>query len=207
MNMIKTGIASAALALLAPLAQGAAFTNGSFESSAYTDPYSFVTIGAGSTNLSGWSIDAGSIDLINTYWMPYDGTHSIDLNGNGLGSISQTFDTVASQTYTVSFAMAGNTDGGGDKIITAGVYGAGNPYTFSIAGHSHASMGWEIKSFSFIATGSSSTLYFTGYAGNGPYGAALDKVTVTSVPEPETYGMLVAGLGLLGIIARRKKSA
>lgn len=30
-------------------------------------------------------------------------------------------------------------------------------------------------------------------------------VTVTAVPEPETYAMLLAGLGLLGFVARRRK--
>lgn len=29
---------------------------------------------------------------------------------------------------------------------------------------------------------------------------------VSAVPEPETYGMLFAGLGLLGVVARRRKS-
>jgi hypothetical protein len=30
---------------------------------------------------------------------------------------------------------------------------------------------------------------------------------VAAVPEPETYAMLLAGLGLVGAIARRRKSA
>jgi hypothetical protein len=27
------------------------------------------------------------------------------------------------------------------------------------------------------------------------------------VPEPETYGMMLAGLGVLGLLARRRKAA
>lgn len=33
------------------------------------------------------------------------------------------------------------------------------------------------------------------------------EITVTAVPEPETYAMLLAGLGILGAVARRKKQA
>ena len=35
---------------------------------------------------------------------------------------------------------------------------------------------------------------------------ATDSYTVTAVPEPETYALLLAGLGLMGSIARRRKS-
>jgi hypothetical protein len=31
------------------------------------------------------------------------------------------------------------------------------------------------------------------------------QIVVTSVPEPETYGMLLGGLGILGFLARRRK--
>lgn len=34
----------------------------------------------------------------------------------------------------------------------------------------------------------------------------IDNVMVTSVPEPETYAMMLAGLGLVGGIARRRKA-
>jgi hypothetical protein len=30
---------------------------------------------------------------------------------------------------------------------------------------------------------------------------------VTSVPEPETYGMMLAGLGMVAVIARRRKQS
>jgi hypothetical protein len=32
------------------------------------------------------------------------------------------------------------------------------------------------------------------------------KVSVTAVPEPETYAMLLAGLGLMGAVTRRRKA-
>jgi hypothetical protein len=35
----------------------------------------------------------------------------------------------------------------------------------------------------------------------------VDNIKVTAVPEPETYAMLMAGLGLVGYAARRRKSS
>ena len=38
----------------------------------------------------------------------------------------------------------------------------------------------------------------------GVYAIAYDDFSITAVPEPETYAMLLAGLGLVGYAARRK---
>ncbi|SHN33491.1 PEP-CTERM protein-sorting domain-containing protein [Duganella sacchari] len=42
--------------------------------------------------------------------------------------------------------------------------------------------------------------------GGGSYGSDL-TVSIAAVPEPETYAMMGLGLGLLGVVARRKKAA
>ena len=51
--------------------------------------------------------------------------------------------------------------------------------------------------------------FVVGYGSNNDYhfdSTRLDA-TITAVPEPETYAMLLAGLGLVGVIARRRKTA
>jgi hypothetical protein len=46
--------------------------------------------------------------------------------------------------------------------------------------------------------------------GNGSFAATVPNTTnfsVTAVPEPETYALLLAGLGLIGAVVRRRKAA
>jgi hypothetical protein len=54
-----------------------------------------------------------------------------------------------------------------------------------------------------LASFQSMTFRLTGY-GPGGY-VALDNLVLTPVPDPETYAMMLAGLGLLGFVARRRK--
>ena len=38
------------------------------------------------------------------------------------------------------------------------------------------------------------------------HGFNVGSASVSAVPEPETYAMMLAGLGLMGAIARRRKA-
>jgi hypothetical protein len=67
-------------------------------------------------------------------------------------------------------------------------------------------MGWMHQSFTFVATEASTALSFTSTTG-GDAGIALDNITITPVPEPETYALMLAGLGLVGFTARRRSNA
>ena len=85
-------------------------TNGGFEARSVVNASSFDTYPAGSPNLTGWTIDNGSIDHIKGYWGAKEGSQSIDLDGGVPGAISQTLTTVPGQSYVISFAYSTNYD-------------------------------------------------------------------------------------------------
>ena len=72
-----------------------------------------------------------------------------------------------------------------------------------------------LSTYNFAGGSYSGSLGFTVAGANGTFPVAstailtISNVTianpVSAVPEPETYAMLLAGLGLMGTIARRRK--
>jgi len=52
----------------------------------------------------------------------------------------------------------------------------------------------------------SSTIGYPGWALHAQ-DAQFSATSIVAVPEPETYALMVAGLGVLGFVARRRKSA
>lgn len=205
MRILKSLSTVVALTLLSSAALAVApnlIVNGGFESSTFTG--AFDTYSAGSGSLTGWTINEGSVDLVHTYWTPASGSYSLDLSGNDDGVISQSFATNVGQHYRVSFSMAGNPDDPTDTVKTIQVGLSQQPlYTFDTAGHTRSNMGWTSKSFDFIATTNVSRLHFAGTQ-ESAYGAALDNISVTAVPEPETYALLLAGLGVISALGRRR---
>jgi len=212
---MKTTLAliTAACLLAAPVrhTDAAVFTNGSFE--AGPTPGSFVTLNNGDTSITGWTVVNGDIDYIGSYWLASDGTRSLDLlNGNNtVGGIAQTFDTAGGQLYHVDFDMAGNPDGPPviknlDVDVADAINGNlalySGSFLFDSSASSHGSMGWVTYGFDFVAGSASSTLRFVS-GDTGFFGAALDNVTVTAVPEPTTIGVL--GLASIGLLARRRR--
>lgn len=175
-------------------------TNGDFETYAggsFSNGYR--TVNNGSVSLAGWAVGGTSVDIVNGAFGAFSG-NGIDMLGTpGPGSLSQSFASTVGQTYLLSFDLSRN--GSSDPYINVSF--AGGAVTQYVGGTSLVPAHYTL---SYTASNASTLLTFSS-VGNGNSGAVLDNVSVTAVPEPETYAMLLAGLGLIGMVRRRKNKA
>jgi choice-of-anchor C domain-containing protein len=168
----------------ANISSASAQLNGSFE--AGLDPGGYTTVSAGQNNITGWSVDLGSIDYIGHYWSASEGVRSLDMNGAEPGQISQTFATVPGATYLVTFDMSGNPGGVLSKVMSVSTNGSNTEfYEYIIGGNTTFNMRWARMSYTFTASGSETMLTFASHT-DGSEGPALDNVQVsfTAPPSP-----------------------
>jgi len=204
-KIIAAGVAALAFA---GAAQADGLQDGSFLQGATAG--SFTTYGTNET-IGAWTVTSGNVDLIGSYWQapPVTGGYSLDMNGLTAGAISQTF-TLAAGEYTLSFWLAGNPDGAPalkSLLVTAG--SSQQAFSFTNTGSTtESNMGWTLETLNFSTAGST-TLSFASTTGQpgaySPFGAALGGISVSAVPEPASLGLLLAGLGMMGVMSSRRR--
>lgn len=159
--------------------------NGSFEEGPEVGDKEYVTLKQGNTAITGWKVTKGSIDYQNVYWEHADGKHSLDLNGLEPGAIAQTFKTKKGEQYRVTFSLAGNPNPGERPLVKKlSVRAADSSADFECdaTGKTYKAMGWETKTWDFVATADETTLEFVSTSGRG-CGAAIDNVAVHVLGE------------------------
>lgn len=213
MNLRKSALTALALTALstAATAMPNLVVNGGFEADNFNP--AFITLPPAPT---GWAISAGTIDGIGNYWQAAAGTNnSIDMFGNSRGTLSQTINTVAGQTYSVSYYQSYNPDFNDPSVAlvldisgaTLGSVTSSSPLTFA-ATHTRTNMQWQLVSTSFVAQDAFTKLSFSSTStleSNIFFGAALDEVSVSAVPLPGVLSLLL--VGLIGIGASKKRRA
>jgi Protein of unknown function (DUF642)/PEP-CTERM motif len=153
-------------------------------------------------NPKGWTLNAGTVDIIGTNFidlLPSNGFY-IDLDGSTgqAGTISQSLLLTGGVLHTLSFELAGNQRDTNRDLVTVHFGDIRGMYSLS------QSAGFTSYSLSFTpAITGNYSVSFTG-AGNDNIGMLLDNVSVTAVPEPQTYALMALGLLAIGATARRR---
>lgn len=171
-------------------------SNGSFEATSIANGSWSVY-----SSLPGWSNIGSGIELRNNVaGSAYDGSNFVELDSYSNSAIEQQLATTAGKHYTLSFAIQ---DRAGVDLSSQGVevfWNGSSQGVFSNATN------WTVKTLDLVGNGSTGTLRFAAAGTSDSLGTSLDKISLVAapVPEPETYGMLLAGLALVGAVARRK---
>jgi hypothetical protein len=163
-----------------------------------------------------WTVTQGSVDLIGNYWQsPSINGGSVDLDGRqAVGGITQTFFAPLG-IYTLSFALAGNIDGGqGLKTVQVNIGSTQQQYQFNVTNQTYSNMGYVIETIPGLLLSGPVTLTFTSLDAPGSsFGPVIGAVDVDlsnpgagGVPEPSTWVMMILGFMGIGFVAYRRKS-
>ena len=162
--------------------------------------------GAGSTDWAAMLFDGGGGLNDNVI------TSTEITSGNTLGqSYSVSFDLAAAQYNTPSQAT-GSTDGiivevlnSLDVVIQTQTF---LPGAFDSSASSN-SLPFKEETLNYTGTGSGNGGVFLEFtannAGSGHFGGTIDNVQLASVPEPQSYLLMLAGLAAMATLVKRRK--
>ena len=205
MKSLVTALIGATVALAAPAAAQNIVTNPGFDNNGAG--WTFAIFGtnnhpgfghSGDTSASTGCVGAGCTS-----------------NYNAGAYFAQSLTTVANQAYDLSFWVAES----GGPTSAFSVFWNGqlasavtDPNNSSIVYNTRTGYSSTFRQFfvnGLVATGASTDLQVHGR--QDPAGIFFDDVSVTAataaVPEPATWGLMIAGFGLVGAAMRRRQTA
>lgn len=199
---IRKILAATSLALFAFSAQAQNLViNGSFEDNAQSSGTWNIY-----NNLTGWTGGSRGIEVRNNIaGTAQDGNNFVELDTTGNSSMYQ--DIVGTGLVNLSFFYAARPNTGATNGLgfTFGSFGVSNLLAgVANSTATHTWLQYTLNNFQLDASGVTRLLFYSNGASDG-YGGSLDNISVSAVPEVETYAMLLAGLGLLGVASRRRR--
>ncbi|SFH60419.1 PEP-CTERM protein-sorting domain-containing protein [Nitrosospira sp. Nsp14] len=198
--------------VVAALLLGSSLTHAATIFSDNFDTYVPDQLNWGPPGSSGWTVTDGTVDLHGaggTYdVLPGNGSY-VDLDGSSLdsGLFSNIVNLTGGTTYLLSFDLGGSQRGNRGETVHVSFGSATASYILNVTD--------PFSTYTLEFTPGSDGAYSLSYlnVGGDNRGAFLDNVSVSSgpvpassVPEPATYAMLLSGLGIMGLMARRSKT-
>jgi len=176
---------------LRKLAAGLMLTGACAVAHAAISPSPLGGLPVGTTLFNGSVIGAGSFSDIVSFTLPGNGGSTYSALNNPFTFMGSSFSTLFS-----GLTLKSNPNGivgDGDDLVVGSTSLAGTSISLNVGP---------------TAAGN----YFLVVSGSVPSGFAggiySGGITVSPIPEPETYGLFLAGLGLLGtIMSRRRRGA
>ena len=208
-KFLAAGFAAfAALAALPAQAAVNLIQDGSFNDPLVGGNYTTVTSGNffGTGNV--WQVTGGSVDVIGNYWVPPTaGGGSVDLDGNVPGGISQSFSAPAG-SYNLYFYLSGNPDGSpSTKSLNLSVGNISNQlFTYTVTGDK-SNMNYVLEHVVFTSAGGTNTLSFLSQDKDSPFGPVVGGISISAVPEPASWMMLILGFGGIGMMLRSRRGS
>lgn len=157
---------------------------------------------------------AAAVTLIGAFGVASAATYDLGpltttIGVSGIAISGGSFDDIFSFTTTSANPVLGTFVGisGVDDMTVSYRFGVGATTPRWGAFTAPVAVTLDDASFAYSQTVSglqAGTQYWFNLKGTGS--EAVYAVTLAPVPEPETYAMLLAGLGLVGAIARRRKT-
>jgi hypothetical protein len=149
----------------------------------------------------------------------WTGQSNIELRNNVAGTAQQGVNYVELDT-TRNMSMTQTIQGYGDYLLSfwysarPGVAAGSNGLSYSLGSLTGSVLnnvaGGNANSWQHfqgvVTLNGKTSLTFGAIGVTDSYGGSLDNISVTAVPEAETYAMMLAGLGMIGTIVRRRKS-
>lgn len=118
------------------------------------------------------------------------------------------FDDLAAGLYNVSFEYQAEKFAGiGDRTLTFGfLFGSDSDvFTRGRLTDSTSTTGWNTYSFLTQASDDAALIFALRGVPGPRFGLALQNIQITAVPEPATLAMLLAGLGAIVFVGRRRR--
>lgn len=203
MSRSQTLAAAALVLLLSGIGSAKAdfIVNGSFEN---PGTWNFGIYANG--GVPGWTSNNNEIEIDSGAVLPaYNGTQSVELNGNMFDTITQTVTgLVSGQYYALTWAYAGRSGSGLQQmnvLFNGAQVGQNNS-------DGNSNLAWSNNTAIVRATSATATVSFAAInlGGNGSLGNELDAVTLNAyVAEPASAALL--GSGLMALVMWRRRRA